>query len=332
MVGEVADDADRPGLGDHLEPLARAGEGGKGLADRRLADPGKVGADRGEGGVVDVVAAGDHERERSEPAAPGRLERECESRVAGRLPDDPPVAGRPPADAHHPAGRCRHGGGDHGVVRRGHDRPRRVDPGHQAGEGGDHRCKIGEDVAMVEFDVGDGGERRPVVEEFWGRVEIGGLVLVALDDQRCPGPGQPGALAEVPRDAADQEARTGAGDVVDPGQHRGGGRLAVGAGDDMGGMPGADHVPGDGRREGDHRRAAGGGGAEFGVPGRYGGAEHDRVEPGPVGSGAEIVHGERQDRDGMRGEDVAHRRMRRVVGAADDVAELLEHHGEAGHA
>src|SRR5690606_37333397 len=88
------------------------------------------------------------------------------------------------------------------------------------------RRKIGEDVRMVEFEVVEDGGARPVVHELRTLVEKGGVVLVGLDHKECGGCVTSGDT-EVLRYAADQKTGGAAGVFQDPGQHGGGGSLAV---------------------------------------------------------------------------------------------------------
>ncbi len=69
-----------------------------------------------------------------------------------------------------------------------------------------------------------------VVEELGAAVEVGGVVLVALDDEAVAG-AVVKAGGEVARSAADQVAGVPAAVGPDPGGHRRGRRLAVRPGD-----------------------------------------------------------------------------------------------------
>ena len=94
--------------------------------------------------------------------------------------------------------------------------------------------KIGVDVGVIELDAGQDRVVGPVVHELGALVVVGGVVLVALDDERGPAALRE-ALAEVERDAAHEQAGVAAGRLEQPRGERGGGRLAVGAADDHGG-------------------------------------------------------------------------------------------------
>ena len=99
-------------------------------------------------------------------------------------------------------------------------------------EGGLDRLQVLEDVGVVELEVVDDGHLGQVMDELAALVEEGRVVFVALDDEPFA-VGEARALAEVVRDAADQEARVQPVVLEDPGQQRSGGGLAVRAGDDQ---------------------------------------------------------------------------------------------------
>ena len=91
--------------------------------------------------------------------------------------------------------------------------------------------RFGEDVRVVELEVVDDGDLRQVVDELAALVEERGVVFVALDDEPLA-VGEPRALAEVVRDAADEEARIQPVVLEHPRQQRRRGGLAVRAGND----------------------------------------------------------------------------------------------------
>ena len=118
------------------------------------------------------------------------------------------------------------------------------------------RREVVEDVGVVELQVVQHRRARPVVDELAALVEEGGVVLVGLDhERRRPSPRrtripQPGRNAEIRRDPADQETGLEPCAIEDPGQHRAGGGLAVGAGHRQ-------HVPALQQLFGEPLRAAG---------------------------------------------------------------------------
>ena len=87
---------------------------------------------------------------------------------------------------------------------------------------------------MVELYVGQDGGVGKVVEELGALVEEGGVVLVAFEDEGAGVGVDAEAGAEVFGYASDQEGGgevrvSSAGYFVNPGEHAGGGGLAVGA-------------------------------------------------------------------------------------------------------
>ena len=96
-----------------------------------------------------------------------------------------------------------------------------------------HRREVGEDVRVIELEVVDDGDFGQVMDELAALVEERRVVFVALDDEPFA-VGEPRALAEIVRDAADEVARIQPVVLEHPRQQRGGGGLAVRAGDDDG--------------------------------------------------------------------------------------------------
>ena len=81
---------------------------------------------------------------------------------------------------------------------------------HQMMELALDRGDVGKDVGVVVFEVVEDRDRRPVVHELRALVEERGVVFVRFDDEiACPSP-EPRRHAEIPRHAADQEARLAA--------------------------------------------------------------------------------------------------------------------------
>ncbi len=105
----------------------------------------------------------------------------------------------------------------------------------QPAEGGLHRSEIVVDIGVIELHVGKDQGIGKVVHELRPFIEEGGIVLIALEDEWLA-LAHAKAGAKIFRDAADQERwrdlRLGArSDFIDPGQHAGGGGLAVSPGD-----------------------------------------------------------------------------------------------------
>ena len=91
------------------------------------------------------------------------------------------------------------------------------------------RCKIDEDVSMIELQIVQNRRFWPVMHKFGALVEEGGVVLVRLDHETGFAR-RPGRDLQVRRHPTDEEARVTAGAFQDPGQHGRSSRLAVGPG------------------------------------------------------------------------------------------------------
>src|ERR1700722_12646645 len=70
-----------------------------------------------------------------------------------------------------------------------------------------------------------------IMKKLWSAIEKRRLVFVALDDELLPSSQSVASVSEIRRHADNQEVGPTAGDVKDPGQHGGGGGLAMGTGD-----------------------------------------------------------------------------------------------------
>ena len=108
-------------------------------------------------------------------------------------------------------------------------------PGDEVDEPAERKLDIGqrsEDVGVVHLEVVDDGDLGQVVDELAAFIEERRVVLVALDDEPF-GIREARTLAEVGRDAADQERRIVAGALEDPRKQRSGRGLSMGAGDDQ---------------------------------------------------------------------------------------------------
>src|SRR5881394_3487475 len=105
------------------------------------------------------------------------------------------------------------------------------------------RCKIVEDVGMVELQVIQNRGLWTVLHEFGALIEEGGVVLVRLYNEKIAA-GVSGGHREIDRNPANEEARRLARALQDPGEHRRDGRLAVSAGDGQH-MASGEHVIGE---------------------------------------------------------------------------------------
>ena len=139
--------------------------------------------------------------------------------------------------------------------------------------------EIREDVGVIELEVIEHGDARPVMHELGTLVEEGRVVFIGLDHEGRPGVADTRGIAQLRRHATDQIARREARAFENPGGHGRGGGLAVGAGD------------GDHRTAGQHLvtqplRAGGIGQPtleqrlDFGVAARDGIADHREIRRG----------------------------------------------------
>ena len=89
--------------------------------------------------------------------------------------------------------------------------------------------QVRKDIRVVELEIVEHHGARPVMDELAALVEKGGVVLVRFDHEKRRA-AKPRGNAEVAGHAADQIAGVEARVLENPGQHGGGGGLAVGAG------------------------------------------------------------------------------------------------------
>ena len=91
------------------------------------------------------------------------------------------------------------------------------------------RGEIIENIGMVELDIVDDDGFGEVVDEFAALIEEGGVVFVTFDNEPIA-VGETGTLLQIVGDAANEVTRVAATVLEDPGEERGGGGFAVGAG------------------------------------------------------------------------------------------------------
>ena len=89
-------------------------------------------------------------------------------------------------------------------------------------------CQVRKDIRVVELEVVENRRARPIPDELRALVEKGGVVLVGLDHEEGR-IREPRGNAEVARHATDQESGVEAGGFQDPGEHRRGCGLSMGA-------------------------------------------------------------------------------------------------------
>src|SRR5438309_6452226 len=102
------------------------------------------------------------------------------------------------------------------------------------------RCKIGEDVCMIELQIVQYCSAGAVVNKLRALVEEGGVVLVSLYDEERRA-GKPGRNREIQRHATDEESGEAAGLLQDACQHGGDGGLSMGPRHCQD-MPAAEHM------------------------------------------------------------------------------------------
>ena len=183
------------------------------------------------------------------------------------------------------------------------------------------------DVGMVELEAREERRPGPVVEELGALVEVGGVVLVALDHHV-----RPGAEAEVPAvvegHPADQERRVEPCGRQHVPHERRRGRLAVRPGDDDA-VPARCHQGAEGGGKAHLRDAALQHGGRLGVHPPDDVSDDHQVGPCPV----EVLRPVGNEHlDAPRAKHVAHGRVDILVAPGDGVAGGLEHPGEGAHA
>src|SRR5438552_10045031 len=89
-----------------------------------------------------------------------------------------------------------------------------------------NRCKIGEDVGMIELYIVQNRQPGPVVDHLGTLVEEGGIVFISFDHEigSCS---QPGRYAKVDRNAPNEEPRVESRILQNPGNHGGSGRFSM---------------------------------------------------------------------------------------------------------
>ena len=92
------------------------------------------------------------------------------------------------------------------------------------------RCKIIEDVGMIELQIVKDRRSRAVMDELGAFIEEGSVVFVGLDDEQFAA-GMAGRHRKIERHAADEEAGRTSCRFEDPGEHCRDAGLAVRAGD-----------------------------------------------------------------------------------------------------
>ena len=186
-MGEVVDDPDAIDDGAHRLPARDALEGGQARRDRLDRETLMVQERDHRGGVLDVRAAGQRHLKSPEANAPVLHRRSGPPpvRLRSRWPSSPPLRGR---------SRSRPGLGSSDAV---HDAlgalAREDEPilGHEVVELVELRLDLLDavvDVRVIELERRHDERARLVVHELRHLVEVGGVVLVAFDDEVRPLP------------------------------------------------------------------------------------------------------------------------------------------------
>ena len=324
VVGEVVVDGHAADLAPQGHPPLDAEEPGLGRPDGVPLEAEVVQHGAGGQGVADVVLAAQADVQPAQRFAAAR-------HAEARSPFGDVDSGRPPVAALGQAERLRRAEGPGG-------RPAGVGalavvdhppaPRHQARqqlELPDDALEVGVDVGVVVLDAVDHQDGRPVVQELRPLVEVGGVVLVALDDE--VGPRSEGvAGVEVERDPAHQERGIRPEIGQAPGQQRRGGGLAVGARHHHR-RPARQEDQAQELRHGEIRDAGVQDGLQLRVAPGDGVAHHHEIGPlFQVCGVPALLHG-----DAQPGQEFAHGRIDAGVGAAHPAALRLQHAGERGH-
>jgi len=185
--------------------------------------------------------------------------------------------------------------------------------------------EIGEDVRVIELEIVQDCHSRAVMDELRALVEEGGVVLVGLDHEQVAA-AQPRRHPEVGRHAADQETRGQSGVLEQPGEHRSGGGLAMGAGHREHPAP-LQHLLGEplgtrgvgqpGVQDGLHQ----------GIPAGHHVAHDPEVRAQRELGGLVALH----EFDAEGGQLVAHRRIDVGVAAGDAMPRLARQRGDPAH-
>jgi hypothetical protein len=181
------------------------------------------------------------------------------------------------------------------------------------------------EVRMVVLGAGQQERLGLVVEELGAAVEVRRVVLVPFDDEAVSFAILE-ARGEVLGRAADQVSGILSAEGVDPGRHRGRGRLAVRPRHHQGAVPGEEEA-GEGLGHREHREPQPLGLHSLRVTAVHGVAHHHQI-----GRGGKVPHVEPHGGfDAGALQESAHRRIERAVGPADAVALLLQQTGERSH-
>ena len=223
MVAEIVDHRHPAGFTPHLHPALDAEEGIEGRLDDRITDPAVTGrgGDRQRVAHVELAHHGDPEPGASQFELGAVILEHQTGGLQFVLGAEPEALDRAVAHVEQRS--------QMGLVAVGQQQSV---PRDQVDEPAEAELDVGQrrkDVGVIELEVVQNSHLGQVVDELGTLVEEGRVVFVTLDHEPF-GVGEAGPLPQIAGDAADEERRIQARALEHPGQERGGGGLAVGAG------------------------------------------------------------------------------------------------------
>ena len=214
------------------------------------------------------------------------------------------------------------------AVRAEQQQPVARDEVHQASERQQHGGQVRVDIRVIELDVVDDGDIRQVLQELRRLVEERAVVFVALDDEVAAAADTVArsSVAEIQRNPANEHRGIEAAVRQQPPGQRRRRRLAVRAGDDDRSCAPEESIA---NRFG--QRAVPDFAFEHAL--ELGVAARDRIaDDHQIDVRADVIcRIAGHDADALGLEEVAHRRIDVLVGAADVVAAVFQQRGEGRH-
>jgi len=274
MMREVVDHGDAARLRHHLLPPGDAAELGERACGGRPRDPDEVRDQQDAEAVAGIDGTGCPQHHLADLAAV-LTNAEAGEPVVDQIGDAPGVA-LADAEELHVGRRARDDVEDVRKVATGHHRGRGRHQPEELAERCLHRVDVAIDVGVVELDCREQEHGRVVVEELGLLVEVGRIVLVALDHEPRPA-ADARAGGEVAGGAADQPAGVAAAALEHEGEHRARCGLAVRSRDHERAAA-LEELLLEGLRERDRAQPAVACGPRFGVVARDRVAAHDEVD------------------------------------------------------
>ena len=224
MVGKVVVDGNPARRASHLKPapdIAEIAQGGDGLRRRDPCVPSR----RDSGNCVQAIVFAEQLPAYLALPFPHEIHGEVLGSFLQRspVPLDTKTLNRGPAAAlEHAVQRL--------IAAIGDDQPGPGNCAHEVVKLVLNRCKIGEDIGMIEFEIVQYDRLWTVMHKFRALVEKRRVVFIGLNDEKRP-VGKPCGDAEVAGHATDQEARLAPGLLQNPSEHRRSTCLTVGSSD-----------------------------------------------------------------------------------------------------